>query len=58
MPASASAHRVKELVPDELCELKIYEKAAHGLYLTHAEEVMRDLLRFVVSVSIAEGSSA
>jgi hypothetical protein len=51
MPASASADLIKALVPDGLCEVKIYEQAAHGLYLTHAGRVMRDLLEFVVSVS-------
>lgn len=51
MPASASADLIKKLMPEELYEVKIYDKASHGLYLTHADQVMRDLLDFVVSVS-------
>lgn len=51
MPASASARLIEKLVPNGLCEVKMYEKAAHGLYYTHAERVMEDLLGFIVSVS-------
>ncbi|ETN45903.1 uncharacterized protein HMPREF1541_00084 [Cyphellophora europaea CBS 101466] len=51
MPASASAHLIEKLVPVDLCEVKIYEKAAHGLYLTHAGQVMEDILRFVSTAS-------
>lgn len=51
MPSSASADLIKDLMPKGLCEVRIYEKAAHGLYLTHAERVMEDLLNFIVSVS-------
>jgi hypothetical protein len=28
-------------------KVKIYEKAAHGMYLTHAEQVVEDLLAVV-----------
>jgi pimeloyl-ACP methyl ester carboxylesterase len=31
------------------CELKVYEGAPHGLFLTHIERLNRDLLRFAVS---------
>jgi hypothetical protein len=51
MPASASADLIKKLVPGGLCEVKIYEKAAHGLYLTHAGQVMSDVLSFISSIS-------
>jgi hypothetical protein len=51
MPAPASADLIKAQIPDGLCEVKVYEQAAHGLYLTHAGRVMQDLLEFVVSVS-------
>jgi hypothetical protein len=53
MPASASALLIKDLVPKGLCEVKIYKKAAHGLFLTHADKVIEDLLQFIVSVSAA-----
>ena len=53
MPASASAQIMEKLVPEGLCEVKIYEKAAHGLYLTHAGKVLEDILGFVVSKGTA-----
>ncbi len=28
-------------------EVKIYEKAAHGLYLTHAEKVLGEIIALV-----------
>lgn len=54
MPASASADLIKKLVPGGLCKVEIYEKAAHGLYLTHASQVMKDLLAFLSAVSSPE----
>jgi pimeloyl-ACP methyl ester carboxylesterase len=45
MPASASAKLTEKLVPH--AEVKIYEKAAHGLYLTHADQVIKDIVGFV-----------
>lgn len=45
MPASCSADLVSQIVKHS--EVKIYKNAAHGMYLTHAEEVMRDILAFV-----------
>ena len=51
MPASASAYLIEKLVPSGLCEVKVYEKAAHGLYLTHAAKVMEDILAFISAAS-------
>ncbi|SPO04474.1 uncharacterized protein DNG_07159 [Cephalotrichum gorgonifer] len=45
MPAEGSAVIIKEMVPR--VELKIYERAGHGLYLTHTDKLMVDLLEFV-----------
>jgi non-heme chloroperoxidase len=48
-PYECSAGVVKEMVPR--AEAKIYEKAAHGMYLTHANQVLQDILDFVGGVS-------
>jgi deferrochelatase/peroxidase EfeB len=48
MPYAASSKLIKELVPG--CEVKLYEQAAHGLYWTHRERVLGDLLGFVDGV--------
>ncbi|KAH8879113.1 alpha/beta-hydrolase [Thozetella sp. PMI_491] len=48
MPKEASADCLKEMLPS--AELKVYEKAGHGLYLTHAEQLLDDLLNFVRSI--------
>lgn len=45
MPLEASAALVQDLLP--WAELRVYEKAAHGLYLTHADQVLDDVLRFL-----------
>ncbi|KAK3301723.1 Alpha/Beta hydrolase protein [Chaetomium strumarium] len=45
MPLEASAAVVHEMLP--WSELKVYEKAGHGLYLTHAQQVLDDLLAFL-----------
>jgi hypothetical protein len=50
MPASASTDLIKKIMPEGLCEVKIYERAAHGLYLTHAGQVMNDLLAFLTAL--------
>jgi pimeloyl-ACP methyl ester carboxylesterase len=47
MPYEASAGVVKELVPR--AQVKIYEKGGHGLNVTHAEQLLRDILDFVKS---------
>lgn len=54
MPYEASSI-IQELVPG--AEVKLYEKAAHGLYLTHKKQVLEDLLKFVdgLHVSTATG---
>ena len=40
-----SANLIGEYVKQ--AEVKIYEKAAHGLYLTHAEKLLEDTIAFV-----------
>jgi pimeloyl-ACP methyl ester carboxylesterase len=45
MPASMSANLIGEYIPH--AEVKIFEKAAHGLYLTHAEKVLEEIVAFV-----------
>jgi pimeloyl-ACP methyl ester carboxylesterase len=40
-----SANLIGEYVPQ--AEVKIYEKAAHGLYLTHAEKVLEEVVTLV-----------
>ena len=45
MPYEASARIVKELVPR--AEVKVYEKAAHGMCVTHAQRVVGDVVEFV-----------
>jgi len=45
MPIEASSKIIKEMLP--WTELKVYERAGHGLYLTHASQVIGDLVDFV-----------
>lgn len=45
MPAEAGANLIPQLAPQGRVE--IYEQAAHGLYLTHGEKVLQDILTFV-----------
>lgn len=40
-----SANLIGEYVKQ--AEVKIYEKAAHGLYMTHAEKVLEEIIAFV-----------
>jgi hypothetical protein len=51
MPYEASSKIVKELVPG--AEVKLYEKAAHGLYFTHKKQVLEDLLKFVDGLHVS-----
>lgn len=51
MPYEASSKIIKELVPG--AEVKLYEKAAHGLYLTHKKQVLEDLLKFVDGLHVS-----
>lgn len=48
MPYEASAGIVKKLVPR--AEVKIYEKGGHGLMVTHAGQLLNDILAFVESI--------
>ncbi|KAK5063165.1 hypothetical protein LTR84_005241 [Exophiala bonariae] len=45
MPAESSANIIPTLVTQ--AQVKIYKNAAHGLYLTHADELLDDILTFV-----------
>lgn len=45
MPFEASSRIIKELVPR--AHVVVYEKAAHGLCVTHAEKVVDDVVKFV-----------
>lgn len=45
MPYEASAKIVKGLVPR--AEVKIYEKAAHGMCVTHDQRVVGDVVDFI-----------
>ena len=44
-PLELTARRTKALVPD--CRLVVYEDAAHGMFLTHVEQVNGELLEFI-----------
>jgi pimeloyl-ACP methyl ester carboxylesterase len=48
LPYEASAGVVKKLVPR--AEMKIYEKASHGINVTHAEQFLNDILTFTASI--------
>ncbi|KAI1874947.1 uncharacterized protein JN550_002376 [Neoarthrinium moseri] len=45
MPLEASAALIKDITP--WADLKIYKNGGHGIYLTHAENVLIDILGFV-----------
>lgn len=45
MPAESSANIISTLVTQ--AQVKIYKNAAHGLYLTHADQLLDDILTFV-----------
>ncbi|KAJ9608620.1 hypothetical protein H2200_006391 [Cladophialophora chaetospira] len=44
-PAGATAHLIPKLTKQ--AQVKIYDKAAHGMYITHSEKVLDDILTFV-----------
>jgi non-heme chloroperoxidase len=44
-PFALTGQRTAKLIPG--CELKVYEGAPHGLFITHMERVNEDLLRFM-----------
>ena len=44
-PIDICGHRTARLVPD--AKLIVYENAAHGLFVTHADRLNADLLAFV-----------
>jgi pimeloyl-ACP methyl ester carboxylesterase len=44
-PLDLTARRTQALVPD--CRLVVFEDAAHGMFLTHVEQVNAALLEFI-----------
>ncbi|KAK3901714.1 hypothetical protein C8A05DRAFT_44698 [Staphylotrichum tortipilum] len=48
MPLETSAALVQELLP--WSTLKVYEKAGHGFYLTHTQQVLDDILAFLAPI--------
>jgi pimeloyl-ACP methyl ester carboxylesterase len=48
MPYEAGVKVIEGLVPS--ARVSMYEKAGHGLYLTHAEKVVEDIIGFVKGV--------
>ncbi|KAG9769664.1 hypothetical protein KCU88_g6810, partial [Aureobasidium melanogenum] len=53
MPADASANLIPQYAKQ--AQIKIYKEAAHGLYLTHADEVLEDILGFVFGSGLRGG---
>jgi non-heme chloroperoxidase len=49
MPYEASGKIVANILGHK-ADTKLYEKAAHGLYLTHQERVLKDILGFVTMI--------
>ncbi|KAH6839497.1 Alpha/Beta hydrolase protein [Chaetomium sp. MPI-CAGE-AT-0009] len=45
MPVESSSVLIHKILP--WSQLKVYEKAGHGLYLTHAQQVLDDVLAFL-----------
>ncbi|KAL2170604.1 hypothetical protein VTG60DRAFT_4617 [Thermothelomyces hinnuleus] len=45
MPLETSAALVHKMLP--WSQLRVYQKAGHGLYLTHAQQVLDDILAFL-----------
>jgi non-heme chloroperoxidase len=45
MPYEAGTRWIEGLIPN--ARVRMYEKAGHGLYLTHAEKVIEDIVGFV-----------
>jgi len=46
-PIETTARKTAPLIPG--CQLKVYEGAAHGLPITHAEQLNADLMAFAMS---------
>ena len=45
MPYEAGVSLIEGLVPNT--RVSMYEKGAHGIYLTHAQKVIEDILGFI-----------
>jgi pimeloyl-ACP methyl ester carboxylesterase len=44
-PLELTGRKTADAIPDS--QLKVYENAAHGLFITHKERLNRDLLTFI-----------
>lgn len=44
-PIDITGHKTAQLIPNN--QLKVYEGAAHGLFVTHKDQLNRDLLAFI-----------
>ncbi|KAL2140146.1 hypothetical protein VTI28DRAFT_4195 [Corynascus sepedonium] len=49
MPLETSAALVHKMLP--WSQLKVYKKAGHGLYLTHAQQTLDDILAFIKPIA-------
>jgi non-heme chloroperoxidase len=50
-PLPLTGAKSAKLLPN--CELKVYEGAPHGLFITHAKRVNADIMRFIASTPTA-----
>lgn len=50
-PLSLTAQKTADAIPNS--QLKVYENAAHGLFITHKERLKQDLLDFIQASEIA-----
>lgn len=55
MPYEASSEILKKILRQR-ADVKVYENAAHGLYLTHQEKVVKDILSFLKTLGHDCGS--
>jgi pimeloyl-ACP methyl ester carboxylesterase len=44
-PIALTGQKTADAIPSS--QLKVYENAAHGLFITHKEQLNRDLLTFI-----------
>ncbi|MGP4081548.1 alpha/beta fold hydrolase [Pseudalkalibacillus sp. R45] len=51
MPIKMTGDKSAQLIPNN--EFIVYKNAPHGLYITHAERLTKDLLSFIYSAETA-----
>ncbi|KAL1953961.1 hypothetical protein VTO42DRAFT_1877 [Malbranchea cinnamomea] len=49
-PASASVDIVQKIIPRVMVE--IYENGSHGIYLTHRQQLLKDILGFASGLEL------